>query len=89
MRNLGCTWVRFGMKMNFLLGNPVVFYVHPRDVLSLPRVEGVPWHLYRNVGLSTIEILDEIITYAKTLGASFYKAVDLALALQSWTGGVS
>lgn len=83
MRILGSTWVKLGIKMNFYLNNPVVLYVHPRDVLFLPRVEGVPWHLYRNVGLSTIKILNEIIAYAKSLGASFYKAQDFAMALQN------
>jgi hypothetical protein len=78
MRNLGCSWVKFGVKMNFSLGNPVVFYVHPRDVVSLPKVEGIPWHLYRNVGDPTIRMLDAVFTYAKKLGAKFVRAVDLA-----------
>jgi len=81
MRNLGTRWVKFGIKMNFALQNPVVLYVHPRDVLSLPRVKGVPWHLYSNVGFPTIKMLDEVIRYAKTLGAFFVKAADLAFAL--------
>jgi len=80
MRNLGARWVKFGTKMNFALRNPVVFYIHPRDVLSLPRVKGVPWHLYRNVGFSTIKMLDEVIRYASTLGAVFVRAADLAHA---------
>ena len=78
MRNLGTLWVKFGVKTNFFLHNPVVFYVHPRDVLLLPKVEGVPWHLYRNVGDSTVRMLDEMIGYAKKLGARFLKAIDLA-----------
>jgi len=78
MRNLGANWVKFGIKMNFFFNNPLVFYIHPRDVLSLPRVKGVPWHLYRNVGFSTIKILDEILRYAKTHNAIFLRAADLA-----------
>lgn len=78
MRNLGSNWVKFGVKMNFVLGNPVVFYVHPRDVVSLPRVKGVPRHLYRNVGDSTIRMLDRIIRYARVLGAKFVCALDFA-----------
>jgi len=81
LRNLGGRWVRFGIKMNFLLHNPVVLYVHPRDVLPLPKVRGIPWHLYRNTGSATLEILDKVISYAKTLGATFLKATDLANAL--------
>ena len=86
MRNLGIHWVKFGIKANFFLKNPVVIYVHPRDVLYLPRVKGVPWHLYRNVGFSTIKMLDETIRYAKTLGASFSKAADLAFAFYEKAG---
>lgn len=81
MRNLGANWVKLGMKVNYLLSNPVVLYVHPRDVLLLPRIEGVPWHLYRNVGFSTIRILDEVIRCAKNLGSTFIRARDLALNL--------
>ena len=84
MRNLGTLWVKFGVKTNFFLHNPVVFYVHPRDVLPLPKVEGVPWHLYRSVGDSTVRMLDELIEYAKKLGAIFLKAIDLGqIALQT------
>ena len=78
MRNLGSLWVKFGVKMNFLLDNPVVFYVHPRDVVSLPKVEGIPWHLYRNVGAPTIRMLGDIIRYTKELGAGFIRTIDLA-----------
>lgn len=84
MRNLGSLWVKFGIKMNFVLGNPVVFYVHPRDVLSLPKVEGVPWHLYRNAGDSTVKMLDDVIKYASESGAKLVRASDLAkLALSN------
>jgi len=85
MRNLGSAWVKLGLKMSFILSRPVVFYVHPRDVISLPKVKGVPWHLYRNVGYSSVRMLDEIIGYAKKLGARFMRAVDFA---QYWESHV-
>lgn len=78
MRNLGFSWVKFGVKANFVLGNPVVFYVHPRDAVSLPKVKGVPWHLYRNVGDSTIKMLDRVISYVRASGAKFLRALDFA-----------
>jgi peptidoglycan/xylan/chitin deacetylase (PgdA/CDA1 family) len=81
MRNLGTNWVKLGIKMNFQLGNPVVFYIHPRDVLPLPIVKGVPWHVYNNVGVRTIRMLEEIIKYVKNLNGSFLRAADLALIL--------
>lgn len=83
MRNLGSSWVKFGIRTNFAFGNPVVFYVHPRDVVSLPKVEGVPWHLYRNGGDSALRMLDAIILYAKRCGARFMKAIDIA-NMASW-----
>jgi len=82
MRNLGEKWVKLGILLNFNMHNPVVLYVHPRDVLTLPGVKGVPWHLYRNVGLSTIRILDGILNYVKNLGASFITGSDMAASLQ-------
>jgi hypothetical protein len=81
MRNLGSEWVKLGVRTNFFFNNPVVFYVHPRDVIRLPAVEGVPWHLYVNVGTSMIEMLEELITYAKKLDATFLRAIDLAQML--------
>lgn len=83
MRNLGSSWVKFGIRTNFALGNPVVFYVHPRDVVSLPKVDGVPWHLYRNVNNAAVRMLEEIILYAKKCRARFVKAIDLA-CMASW-----
>jgi len=81
MRNLGQLWVKFGILANFLLGDPLVFYIHPRDVLSLPKVEGVPWHVYRNTGINSIKMLNEILTYAKSIGAVFVRAIDLAFMI--------
>ena len=77
MRNLGLSWVKFGVKMNFIIGNPVVFYVHPRDVVDLPKIKGVPWYIYKNVGNPTIEMLDEILEYTKRLGTRFIQAIEL------------
>lgn len=78
MRNLGVLWVKLGIQMNFILHHPVVFYVHPRDVLTLPKVKGVPWHLYRNVGKPALEMLTEILRFTDHMHAKFVKAIDLA-----------
>jgi hypothetical protein len=68
MRNLGVNWVKIGVKTNFCLGIPVMFYIHPRDVSSLPSVKGLPWHLYRNTGQKAIEMLNKIAGYVKRHG---------------------
>lgn len=82
MRNLGLSWVKFGIKTNLLFRNPVIFYIHPRDVLSLPRVEGVPSYVYRNVGSKSIEMMDHLLSYARSLNAVFVRAVDLAILMR-------
>lgn len=79
MRNLGLLHVKFGIRMLFARRYPVMFYIHPRDVCDLPRVAGVPWHLYRNVGARSVEMLDEILAYAKGLGGKVLRAKDFAL----------
>jgi len=77
MRNLGLRWVKLGIRMNFDRANPVVFYVHPRDVTPLPRIKGLPWHVYKNTGYRTIEMLDKIIEYVKKQG-EILQGIELA-----------
>ena len=79
MRNLGLLHVKSGIRMLFARGYPVMFYIHPRDVFNLPRVAGVPWHLYRNVGARSVEMLNEILAYVKGLGGKVLRAKDFAL----------
>ena len=78
MRNLGLSWVRFGIKTLFNLGYPVMFYIHPRDILSLPSMPGVPWHVYRKTGKHCLKMLDELLKYVKQLGGQTSRAIDLA-----------
>jgi peptidoglycan/xylan/chitin deacetylase (PgdA/CDA1 family) len=68
MRNLGLKWVKNSIQINFDLGNPVVFYVHPRDVTPLPKAVGLPWHFYRNIGLAGEKMVDEVVKYARKNG---------------------
>jgi peptidoglycan/xylan/chitin deacetylase (PgdA/CDA1 family) len=83
MRNLGSSWVEAGISLNFSLGNPVMFYIHPRDVVDMPKRRGVPWHVYRNTGNKAIKMLDEIIRHAEKLGAKFLTALDFAKMFDS------
>ncbi|NWG11510.1 polysaccharide deacetylase family protein [Candidatus Bathyarchaeota archaeon] len=79
MRNLGLSWIKFGTKMLFDLGNPVMIYIHPRDVVSLPRMPNVPWHVYRKTGKACLKMLDELLGYVKLLRGRTIRAMDLAL----------
>jgi len=83
MRNLGLSWVKFGIKTLFKMGCPVMFYVHPRDILPLPRVSGVPWHLYPNTGKRCLKMLDELLEYVKRLNGQMLRAIDLAMNVKS------
>jgi peptidoglycan/xylan/chitin deacetylase (PgdA/CDA1 family) len=78
MRNLGYSWVRIGIDMNLRLGNPVMFYIHPRDVVTLPKESGAPWHVYRNTGDVAVKTLNRIVRHAKKSGAEFINAADFA-----------
>jgi hypothetical protein len=80
MRVLGPEWCKAGIKMNFMFQTPVVFYIHPKDVVS--RTYGRKWTfrrwvLYRNT-FNGLKMLDEIVKYGKKSGAKFLKACELA-----------
>lgn len=75
-RILGARWCKFGLKINFLYGNPIVFYIHPKD--AIPRSWGVSWWWYRNT-YDCIKMFEEIIDYAKRCGAKFMKTYEVAI----------
>jgi peptidoglycan/xylan/chitin deacetylase (PgdA/CDA1 family) len=79
MRNFGLLHVKFGIRMLFGRGYPVMFYVHPRDVVNLPRIQDIPWHLYTNVGSRSVEMLGEIFSFVKKSGGRILRAKDFAL----------
>jgi len=75
MRIFGTKWSEIGVKMNLISKTPVVFYIHPKDVIA--REYGRAWHYYRNTA-NCMRMLDKIIKYAKRNGASFLTAHELA-----------
>jgi peptidoglycan/xylan/chitin deacetylase (PgdA/CDA1 family) len=83
MRNLGLTWVEFGIKMLFNMKSSVMIYIHPRDVLDLPLMPRVPWHVYRNTGNCCLKMLDELLSFVNKIGGRITRAVDLALAAKN------
>ena len=78
LRNLGPSWVKFGIRTLFNLGYPVMIYVHPRDIMSLPSINGVPSHVYRKTGDDCLKMVDKILGYVKQLGGRTSRAIDLA-----------
>lgn len=75
IRIFGFQWSKIGVKMNFIFQNPVVFYIHPKDVV--PRTYGRSWYSYRSTA-NCIEMLDKLIKYVKEKGAKFLRAYELA-----------
>jgi peptidoglycan/xylan/chitin deacetylase (PgdA/CDA1 family) len=75
MRIFGLRWSKIGVKLNFIFDTPVVFYIHPKDVI--PRTYGRFWYYYRNTA-NCMKMLDEIVKYAKRNGAKFLTAYELA-----------
>jgi len=75
IRIFGSRWSKIGIKMGFISQTPVVFYIHPKDVV--PRKYGRKWYYYRNTG-NCMKMLEEVIKYAKQNGAKFLKAIELA-----------
>lgn len=78
LRNLGAPWAKVSTKTLFDFGCPAVLYVHPRDVLELPRIKGVPWHIYRQTGRRCLRILEKTIEFAQRLKGKSVRAIDLA-----------
>jgi len=75
LRIFGMRWCKLGVKINFLLRNPVVFYIHPKDII--PRSWGSHWWWYRNTD-KCMKMFEEIIEYVMQCGAKFIKAYELA-----------
>ena len=75
MRIFGLRWSKIGVKSNFISKTPVVFYIHPKDVIT--RTSGRVWHSYCNTA-NCMKMLEEIVKYAKQSGAKFLKAHELA-----------
>jgi hypothetical protein len=82
-RIFGSRWSKLGIRINFLFGNLVVFYIHPKDVD--PRTKGRSWWWYKNTG-NCMKLLEKVIKYAKQNGANFTTAYELA---KSFLGDIS
>jgi hypothetical protein len=82
MRNLGINWVKASVSANFSRGNPVMFYIHPRDVSALPKTKGLPWHVYKSAGQKTSSMLDKLLGHVKK-HAMIVTGLEVANALRS------
>ncbi|MEM3759532.1 MAG: polysaccharide deacetylase family protein [Candidatus Bathyarchaeia archaeon] len=76
LRIFGLKWAKAGIEINFALRSPVIFYIHPKDLINLDTY-GLPWYMYRNTSVC-LKTLTEIIEYVKQNGGRFIKAYELA-----------
>lgn len=76
LRIFGLKWAKVGIKMNMFFETPIVFYIHPKDVIAFEST-GLPWYYYVNT-LHCMGMLKEIIMYVKSTGTKFLTAIELA-----------
>lgn len=78
LRIFGKEWAKFSIKFLLQLSFPLIFYIHPKDVVA--RTNGPKWHSYKNTAIC-INFVEEIIRYAIKAEATFLRAIDLVNAL--------
>jgi len=76
LRTFGLKWAKTGIKINFTLRSPVVFYIHPKDLVNI-YTPGLSWYMYKNTTVC-LKMLVDIIKYVKRSGGRFIKALELA-----------
>jgi hypothetical protein len=76
IRIFGKKWAKIGIKANLLLNFPIIFYIHPKDIIV--RISGPNWYSYINTS-KCANFVEEIVHYAKKNHVIFIRAVDLAL----------
>ncbi|MGD0028162.1 MAG: polysaccharide deacetylase family protein [Candidatus Bathyarchaeia archaeon] len=85
MRIFGVRWTEAGIRANSIFNSPIVFYVHPKDVIY--RTGGLSWYSYKNTAKGMKTLMD-IILYGKRIGAKFMKANELAELYLGTSGNV-
>lgn len=78
-RIFGLSWAKIGVKINFIFKNPIVFYIHPKDIIP-SEAYGLPWFYYRN-NANSLAMLSKIIQYVKQNEVKFLMAYELAKIL--------
>lgn len=61
MRNMGVWWTIFATRSLLNKGYPVVFYIHPWELIQIPRVQGISWSYRRKTGDQTYYMLKKYI----------------------------
>jgi len=66
LRNLGTAYIRTAVKLLLSKGYPVILYIHLQDLSSVkPRIDGVPFHEFRNCGKYALKAIENILRNIK------------------------
>ncbi|MFO8009305.1 MAG: polysaccharide deacetylase family protein [Dehalococcoidia bacterium] len=61
LRLFGIRYVLWGIHAQIKRREVPVLYVHPWEVVELPRVDGIPWRMHFRTGEKTIDMIETII----------------------------
>ncbi len=61
MRLFGASYTMWGIKAIIRQGGVPILYVHPWEVVDLPRLKGIPWRVYHRTGEQTLNMIEHVI----------------------------
>lgn len=62
LRNLGTAYIRTAIKLLLSKGYPVILFIHLQDLSSVtPRIDGMPFHGFRNCGRYALKAIENIL----------------------------
>ncbi len=74
MRLFGVRYTMWGIKAIIRQGGVPILYVHPWEIVDIPRLKGIPWRVYYRTGEQTLNMIEHII---KNAHAEFVPIRDL------------
>jgi len=81
LRNIGVTYIKTAIKLLLSKKYPVVLYIHLQDLsLAMPRVDGVPFHEFRNCGRYALKAIENILRNIKARKTSISEIISHSIA---------
>jgi len=74
MRLFGLGYTMRGIRSSLKAGLDPVLYVHPWEVVELPRLKGIPWRVYYRTGQKAFAMIEHMV---KNVNAAFVPIRDL------------
>ena len=82
IRNIGAWYTIIAAERILRRTLPVVLYFHPWDVITPPKVEGVPWYIYRGCD-KMLSKLERFIEHFKHKGLPFHSLIEICAGIQN------